>query len=92
MPKFLTQDIILLLFNTFISKSEKAKYLNKVSSIIYIIIEIHIDIIFATFIISKFIKNFCLEYFYIINQILYYLIKIQDKSIIFRRKKELKLV
>lgn len=84
--------MILLSSNMFILELKKAKYLAKISSIIYIIVETYIDIIFAIFIVSKFIKKFRSKYIYIINQILYYLTKNQNRNIIFRKKKELKLI
>lgn len=55
-------------------------------------IETRINIAFATSMVSRFANNPSLKYFYAIDQILYYLTKSQDESIIFLGKKELKLI
>lgn len=57
----------------FTSELEKVKYSTKVGSNIYIIIETHINIVFATSMVKRFAKNHSLEHFYTINQILHYL-------------------
>ena len=56
-----------------ISKFEKAKYAAKIYLIMYIIVEIYINITFAISIIDKFTKNLNSKHFYAINQILSYL-------------------
>ena len=86
------QDTILLPSDTLTSELKKAKYLAKVGSIIYAIVEIRIDIAFLTSMVSKFANNASLEHFHAIDQILRYLAKSQDKGIIFKGEKELKLV
>lgn len=90
--KVLIQDTILLLFNMLISELEKAKYSTKFGLIIYAIVETYINITFTTSMVSRFAKNFSLEHFHTIDQILYYLARSQDKSIIFGGKEELKLI
>ena len=67
------QNIILLSFDMLISELEKAKYLAKVGSIIYVIVETCINITFATSMVSKLSNNPSLEYFHAIDQILRYL-------------------
>ena len=67
------QDTILLPSDTLTSELEKAKYSAKVNLIIYAMIETHIGIAFAIFMVSKFANNPSSEHFHAIDQILYYL-------------------
>lgn len=82
----------MLLSNITISNLEKAKYLAKVDSIIYAIIETQIGITFATFMVSWFVKNLSLKHFNIVNQILCYLTGSHENKIIFSEDKDLKWV
>lgn len=68
--KILIQDIVFFPSNPPASEMEKAKYAAKVDSIIYAMVEIQIDIAFATSIVSQFTKNPSSEHFNAINQIL----------------------
>ena len=86
------QETALLPSDTPTSDLEKAKYSAQVWSIIYAMVGTRIDIAFATFMVSRFVKNPSLGYFNAINQILRYLAGNWEKSITFGRKKELKLV
>lgn len=65
--KVFIQNIIFLLSNTPISKIEKIKYTEKISLIIYVIVEILIHIEFAISIVSQFAKNLSLKYFNAFN-------------------------
>lgn len=58
----------------------------------YIMIETHIDIAFATSMISRFAKHFSSKHFYAIDQISQYLAGSQNRGITFGGKEELKLV
>ena len=86
------QDTILLPSDTLTSKLEKAKYSAKVGSIIYTMVETHIDIAFVTSMVSKFANNPSSEHFHAIDQILRYMAGSQNRGIIFGGKEELKLV
>lgn len=83
-----------IFFPSYISafKQEKAKYSAKIGLIMYAIIETRMNIAFATYIVSRFIKNPSLENFDIIDQILRYLAKSFDRDKIYGRDKKLKLI
>lgn len=59
--------MLLLLYEKEVSISKKTKYTRKIGFIIYAIVETHIDIIFATSIISYFSKNLELEDSNVVN-------------------------
>lgn len=86
------QDIVLFLSNIPASKIKKAKYVAKIDSIMYAMIETWIDIAFATSIVSRFAKNLSSKYFNSIDQILRYLAGSPDKGITFEEDEELKLI
>lgn len=68
--KVFMQDTIFFLSNTPISDLKKVKYAAKIGSIMYTILEMQINITFATSIVSRFVKNPSLEHFNVIDQIL----------------------
>lgn len=65
------------------SDVEKAKYLGKVVSIIYILVETQVDIAFANSMVSWFVKNLSLKHFNAIGQRFCYLAEINERGITF---------
>lgn len=88
----LVQNTILSLSNTPIFKLEKAKYAAKVGSIMYVILQALVDITFATFMVTQYVKNPSLEHFNMIDPILQYFAENVESSITFGRNEELKLI
>lgn len=86
------QENLLLLYDKLVSSNKKTKYISKIKSILYTIIETKINCIFAISIVSHFTKNPGLDHFSIIDQILKYLASSSEKNITFERKSKLNYV
>ena len=86
------RDTILLPSNIPVSESENVKYIAKVSSIMYAMVETRIDIAFTISMVSRFAKNPSSEHFNAINQILQYFARSPERGITFGGEKELKLI
>lgn len=87
----LIQKTNILLSDKLVFFNKKIKYITKIRSIIYTIIKIKLDIIFAMSMVNDFAKNLGLDYFSIIDQILRYLISDIIK-ITFRRESKLNFI
>lgn len=86
------QEILLLFYKKLISSNKKTKYVAKIGSIIYALVDTQIDIAFATSMVSRFANCFKPDHFSAINHILRYLAGSQDKNIIFKKKPELCII
>lgn len=84
--KILIQKTPLIPYKKPIFSTKKSKYIIKIGFIMYVIIEIQINIAFTRLIISCFTKNSRPNHFNIMDQILRFLTNSQDKSIIFKGK------
>ena len=90
--KISLREIPLLPYEKDISPSKKTKYAGKIRSIMYTMVEIRIDIAFATSMMSYFSRNLRSKHFSAVNQILRYLAGNQDREITFARESKLELI
>lgn len=80
------REISLLPYKKPVLFNKKIKYITKIESIIYIMVEIWIDILFAMSIVCYFTKNLRLDHFIAIDQILRHLASSLKKDIIFGKE------
>lgn len=83
------RETLLLPYKKPVFSNKKLKYMAKIGSIMYAIVETGIDIAFATSMVSCFTKNPGPDHFSAVDQILKYLAGSQDREITFGGKSEL---
>ncbi len=82
----------LLPYEKSVSSNEKTKYVAKIGSIIYTMVETRIDIAFAMSMVSRFAKNPGPDYFCTVDRILRYLADSLERNITFQGESELNLI
>lgn len=86
------QETPLIHYEKSVSSNEKTKYVAKIGSIMYAMIETRIDIAFATSMVSCFAKNPRPDHFSAVDQLLRYLAGSPERAITFGGKSKLQLV
>ena len=69
-PKIPIRETLLLSYKKSVTSIQKTKDMAKIRSIMYTIVDTHIDIVFTTLMVSYFTKNSGPNHFNIIDQIL----------------------
>lgn len=88
--KTLIQKTSLQPYNKLVSSNKKIKYVAKIGSIMYVIVETQVDIAFSTLMVSFLAKNPGSNHFNAINQIMGYLSNSLAKNVTFEGKSKFK--